>query len=162
MQDIFPCPKRILQQVSVKHIYLHCSWLEPSHTDCCFWTLTPLFPLHIQVKLRCYQKNMQNHGCVNIKLLMWIASSSELFIDFLFFWQDYSHDYPVTLPLRRPYSGNPGILIVFSRNFKRFSSTDPYTLPTSLTQKFWMRKNLENLLPAGLKMLNYLQQKSLD
>jgi hypothetical protein len=93
---------------------------------------------------------------------MWIASSSELFIDFLFFWQDYSHDYPVTLPLRRPYSGNPGILIVFSRNFKRFSSTDPYTLPTSLTQKFWMRKNLENLLPAGLKMLNYLQQKSLD
>jgi len=49
-----------------------------------FLDLNTLFPLHIQVKLRSYQKNMQNHGCVNIKLLMWIASS-ELFIDFLFF-----------------------------------------------------------------------------
>lgn len=47
-----------------------------------FLDLNTLFLMNIQVELRSYQKNMQNHGCVNIKLLMRIASYSELFIGF--------------------------------------------------------------------------------
>ena len=35
--------------------------------------------------------------------------------------QDYTHsDYPVTLPLRRPYSGDPGILLVPSGVYCNF------------------------------------------
>lgn len=81
----FPMPKRV-SSAGISERYL--SSLLITRTipyRLLFSDLNTLFPLQIQVKLRSYQKNMQNHGCVNIKLLMWIVSSSELFIDFPFF-----------------------------------------------------------------------------
>lgn len=63
-----------------------------------------------------HQKNMWIHGWVELPsarqyeclrvhaLFIWLIS---------IFLQDYTHsDYPITLPLRRPYSGDPGILLV--------------------------------------------------
>jgi hypothetical protein len=148
----FPMPKKD-SSAGVSERYLS-SLLMPRTIPykLLFSDLNTLFPMHIQVELRSYQKNMQNHGCVNTKLLiMWIASSSELLICFPFFCRII----PMIIMLLSHYSGNPGIFfLVFSRNCKTFSSTNP-TIPTSLSQKFWMRKSLENPLPAGLKMTNY-------
>jgi hypothetical protein len=98
---------------------------------------------------------MQSHGSVKISNYYRASGYWDSIID-SFLLQDYDDtDYPVTLPLRRPYSGDPGMLLVFLVEvFKSFLLIDPYTPATSLTQKSLMRKNLENLLPTELKTPN--------
>ena len=125
-----------------------------------------LFLFDIQMK-QSYQKNMQSHGWGNIRLLMGIVSYSDLIglsIGFFFF---YYRTIPILIILFLSHWGGPTLEILVccclsSWNCKRFSSTGPYTLPTSQMQKFLTRKNLENLLPAELKMLNQPLQKSLS
>jgi hypothetical protein len=92
-------------------------------------TLTTFFSLHIQVnQLINYQKSMQSHGLVKISNYYRGSGYSGSIID-SFLLQDYHDtDYPVTLPLRRPYSGDPGMMLFFLVEIvKSFLLTDPYT-----------------------------------
>ena len=78
------------------------------------WILTSFVYMHIQMdQLQNYQKNMLNHGWVNKDIKFTYVGfllSTPYLLDSS---HDYTHsDYPVTLPLRRPYSGDPGILLV--------------------------------------------------